>query len=101
LPLINNPALTVVPSGSTLPRAMYGPSGSGLVVVVPTAADQAAALQAGFSTNPDPAYDYAVSHDAQDVQFASFNYLSIARAFPKAVEANVQGWWAPEDRPEE
>lgn len=84
MPLLNDPEGTVVTPGSAFPRMLYGPNG--LIVVVPTAADEAAAIQAGFSENPDPTIDYGYSFNGQDVQFSTFNYLSIARGRPKASE---------------
>jgi len=53
MPLINSGAIT---PGAPFPQALYGPGG--VLVVVPTAADAAAAVQAGFSSSPDPAYDW-------------------------------------------
>ena len=86
-----------MPPGSAFPLVMYGPAGQpsgpgGLVIVVPTAADESAAIAAGFSTTPEPGLDYSVSWDAQDVQFATFNYLSIYHSPTIASQSEVDGF---------
>ena len=75
MPLIDPPTGQ---QGGQFPQMLYGPDGT--VVTVGTAADAAAALQAGFATAPFSGFDYANVRQAPQISYPTFNYSHVGVA---------------------
>lgn len=77
MPLITPPAGQIAP-GAPFPQMLYNPTG--MVVMVWTAADLAAAQLVGFGSAPVLGFDYAMAQQAPSVSFPTFNYSYVGKA---------------------